>query len=196
MVNLSLIVNDKTGDPNQFDEVLKLVKEGVSKNITFVASAGNAQMDAGRNCPALDENIIIVGSISDSDGQCGGLGKNVELWSNRQKPPGLVYFNGAPVADPDDSFAKSYSNFGESVDIVAPGTNILSTGKNGTYHVDTGTSMASPAVAGAAAAYIAFHPDATPSEVRSELLNKAWRSGDGNCYYTVDDPLKELKYRY
>ena len=69
----------------------------------------------------------------------------------------------------------SFSNYGtNSVDVAAPGTNILSTvpGPNGTYGLSyyQGTSMATPQVAGAAALLWAAKPNASTSDVRSALF--------------------------
>ena len=60
-------------------------------------------------------------------------------------------------------------NYGTDVDIIAPGTCILSTWMNSGYDTISGTSMASPHVAGAAALYKASHPSASPAAVRSAL---------------------------
>jgi subtilisin family serine protease len=69
----------------------------------------------------------------------------------------------------------SYSNIGGCVDLFAPGTFILSD----YYRSDTdavylsGTSMASPHLAGAAALYLETHPSASPATVASDLLAAA-----------------------
>ncbi|MCL2529685.1 MAG: S8 family serine peptidase, partial [Coriobacteriia bacterium] len=67
------------------------------------------------------------------------------------------------------------SNWGNTIDISAPGTLILSTtyGSNSSYGYMTGTSMASPFVAGIAALLFAAEPRATPAQVRSALFNTA-----------------------
>jgi subtilisin family serine protease len=67
------------------------------------------------------------------------------------------------------SFA-SYSNWGSVVDLIAPGTSVQSLWKNGGYKTISGTSMASPHVAGAAALYIKTNPGAGFTAVRDGLV--------------------------
>jgi subtilisin family serine protease len=69
----------------------------------------------------------------------------------------------------------TYSNYGTCVDLDAPGSSIRSAWRNTdtTYVSMTGTSMASPHVAGAAALYLETHPTALPAEVKSAILSTA-----------------------
>ncbi len=69
----------------------------------------------------------------------------------------------------------SFSNFGTCLDIFAPGSNILSAWHTGTSATNTisGTSMASPHVAGAAALFLANNPSATPAQVATALINNS-----------------------
>jgi subtilisin len=64
----------------------------------------------------------------------------------------------------------NYSNWGGVVDLIAPGSSIPSLWRSGGYATISGTSMASPHVAGAAALYIKNHPAAGFIEVRDALV--------------------------
>jgi subtilisin family serine protease len=69
----------------------------------------------------------------------------------------------------------SFSNYGSCLDLFAPGVRIESaSGKSDTATMSmSGTSMASPHVAGAAALVLGAHPDWTPAQVRDELVTHA-----------------------
>ncbi|GIM92350.1 S8 family peptidase [Paractinoplanes toevensis] len=69
----------------------------------------------------------------------------------------------------------SFSNYGSCLDIFAPGVRIESAanGSNTATKTMSGTSMASPHVAGAAALVLAVHPDWTPAQVRDDLVGRA-----------------------
>ena len=78
------------------------------------------------------------------------------------------------VASTEQNQQRFYqSNFGASVDIGAPGNVILSTQINNQYRLLTGTSMASPHVAGVAALLLAKRPTLTYEEIRHILISTA-----------------------
>jgi subtilisin family serine protease len=69
----------------------------------------------------------------------------------------------------------SYSNFGTCLDIFAPGSSITSASHSSTTGSKalSGTSMASPHVAGVAALHLQSSPAATPQQVRDALVNNS-----------------------
>jgi serine protease len=69
----------------------------------------------------------------------------------------------------------SFSNFGTCLDIFAPGSSILSSWftSNTATATLSGTSMASPHVAGAAALYKQANPSASSTTIRNALVNNA-----------------------
>jgi subtilisin family serine protease len=141
----------------------------VQAGVTYAVAAGNSAADANNFVPATYSEVITVSALADFNGQPGG---------------------GAPAtcrADEDDTFA-NFSNFGADVDIIAPGVCILSTYLGTGYNTLSGTSMASPHVAGAAALYKSTHPSATPAQVKTALQ----AAGNLNWNDTDDpDPTKE-----
>ncbi len=86
-----------------------------------------------------------------------------------------------------DSLVANFSNYGQSqVDVFAPGVDIYSSVPKG-YDKESGTSMASPVVAGLAALIMSYYPQLTAAEVKSIILEssakypnlKVIRPGDG-----------------
>ncbi|MGW3601700.1 S8 family peptidase [Micromonospora sp. NPDC005161] len=78
-------------------------------------------------------------------------------------------------ATQNNDAAASFSNFGTCVDILAPGVNITSAWYTGSSATNTisGTSMASPHVAGAAALVLSANPSWSPQQVRDNLVNNS-----------------------
>ena len=126
----------------------------VASGVTVVAAAGNNGFNAANLKPASYDEVITVSALADTDGKAGGTGG------------ALCYSWGS--YDKDDTFA-DFSNYGADVDLIAPGKCIWSTLPGNRYGYSSGTSMAAPHVAGAAALYKSSRPFATPAEVRAAL---------------------------
>lgn len=87
------------------------------------------------------------------------------------------------VGATDQTDAKaSFSNWGTCLDVWAPGVGILSDYRTGDTATTTmsGTSMASPHVAGAVARLLSANPLLTPSEVTAIITNNTVQAGDRN----------------
>jgi subtilisin len=145
--------------------------------VTIVGAAGNSGRDASTSVPAAWSDVIGVGAIADYDGKPGGHGGNA-------------------CAEPDDDFA-SFSNHGSAFTLVAPGVCVLSLGlKVGSTRLMSGTSMAAPHVAGAAARLVALFRargrSSSPAAIRRALIGSAslaWNAStdpDGVAHRLLD----------
>ncbi|MEU0664126.1 S8 family serine peptidase [Streptomyces lavendulocolor] len=92
----------------------------------------------------------------------------------------------------------SYSNYGSGVDMFAPGSSITSawTGSDTATNTISGTSMATPHVAGAAAVYLADRPTSTPAQVASALTSAATTKVVTNVGTGTTDKLLYLGSRF
>ncbi len=171
VANMSLglaVASSACGD----DPLHAAVCRSVNAGVAFAVAAGNDAADASRYIPASFAEVTTVSAITDTDGVAGGKGiTNITT--------GL-----------DDQLA-AFSNTGSVVDIAAPGVNINSTYTGGLYKTLSGTSMASPFVAGAMAIYRAKFPAATAKETGSAVRSVAWDQGTANGFTGDRDTTAE-----
>ena len=76
------------------------------------------------------------------------------------------------------AFSQSFSNFGEDVDLAAPGENIIGYNANGELSVLSGTSMSAAFISAAASMYIFDNPGCKVENVKSALTSCAKDLGD------------------
>ncbi|HEV7200797.1 MAG TPA: S8 family serine peptidase, partial [Candidatus Limnocylindria bacterium] len=155
------------------DALHEAVCNAYAAGIIMVAGAGNSAANAGTFVPAAFPEVISVSALADFDATRGGL-------AGCGLVPDLGWF------DCDDTFA-FFSNYGASVDVIAPGVSIFSTTKNGGYATQSGTSMATPHVSGVVALMAAANPGLTPAAARAflqqsgECPNGSVAGADGAC---------------
>ena len=152
------VINMSFGSAGEEPALLRLaLKYAHDRGVVLVASAGNEGSDAAQVYPASNPNVICVGAAVSSDRR--------------------VYF----------------SNWGGRVDLAAPGSDIVSLRAAGTtltgsgnlagddqlYIRASGTSMAAPHVAGAAALVLSRHPELTPEGVLGRLAAGAAQLSPG-----------------
>jgi len=124
------------------------VKAAISAGLTFAVAAGNNNGDACNTSPANVNTAITVGATTIDDDE----GKEVDARS-------------------------SFSNFGTCVTLFAPGELVKSAwiGSVTATKTISGTSMASPHVAGSIALYLSLHPAKSPAHVKTHLTDSATR---------------------
>ena len=142
------------------------VRELVSSGVVVVAAAGNSGEDASGTSPAGEAAAITVGSTGceDKDGDSFGPSSSASTASC-----------GGPDAMSD------FSNRGAAVDVYAPGAGVRSAWMTGDrdFRRSSGTSMATPLVAGCVALYLEKYPDATPEDVARAIKSSATRMRGG-----------------
>ncbi|MEP6736832.1 MAG: S8 family serine peptidase [Chryseolinea sp.] len=72
-------------------------------------------------------------------------------------------------ASNDDDTRADFSNFGKTIDMMAPGVDVFTTAFDNGYTYESGTSLAAPIVSGAAALVWTVHPEFTPLQVAEQL---------------------------
>lgn len=140
------------------------VKNGAQiVNISIGGTAYNAVFQKVIN-EAAEAGVTVVAAMGNDGTNCLNY------------PAGYDNVIGVASVDRTNNRA-SGSSYGTWGDVAAPGAAVWSTTYKGSYGPKSGTSMASPVVAGVAALYKSVHPDATPAQITARLKATATRGG-------------------
>ncbi|MCC3651917.1 S8 family peptidase [Streptomyces sp. S07_1.15] len=150
------------------DWVTKNAVKPAVANLSLGGSASDALDAAVRGSIASGVTYVVAAGNSGADASTSSPARVAEAVT-----VGAVTKAGA---------RSGFSNYGESVDLFAPGSSITSATNAGDTATDTasGTSMAAPHVAGAAALLLGDRPSAAPAEVSGTLVSSAVPGTVGN----------------
>ena len=168
------------------DVLHQAICASTAAGVTYIVSAMNDGTDFQNTTPAAYDEVLAATAMGDSDGQPGGLGPST------------------CVGQADDTYA-FFSNFAtlaadQAHTVDAPGVCVVSTGPRGLYGFGfSGTSFASPAVAGTVALCIASGPCAglAPAQIVQKIVSDAAAYNQANPGYGfTGDPIRPVTGKY
>ncbi|MCH2448639.1 MAG: S8 family peptidase [Gracilimonas sp.] len=171
--------------------ILRSVPDGderdkdVANSIRYAAENGARviNMSFGKAYSPQKEYVDAAMKFADSLGvlMVSGAGNGSDNVDSTSSYPTRFYEDGGQATNylsvgasswqSDSTLVASFSNYGKSaVDIFAPGVDIYSTYPENEYQMNSGTSMASPVVAGVAALIMSYYPELSTPEVKEIIL--------------------------
>ena len=166
-LSVKTVINMSLGSSSESSLITNAVNYAYSRGVLVVAAAGNSGYAAGTiGYPAAVPTAIAVANLEN----------RTENGTYRVANTSSRGFTGT---------AGDYIIQKGDVEISAPGTAIFSTWNNGGYATISGTSMASPHVAGLAAKIWAENPSYTNAQLRANLQNRAKAYDIRGGYYAA-----------
>ena len=158
------VANLSLGAQGSSDSLRLAIQNSVAKGVVFVVAAGNSNFEIyGGDAtfgtwddffPANYPEVMTVSAMADTDGKAGGTGTSTSYGADDTL---ATFSNWSSTVVPNNPVTSP----GAAIDVAAPGVDIFSTYKGGQYATMSGTSMASPHVAGAVALYVSQYGRAT-----------------------------------
>jgi subtilisin family serine protease len=201
VANMSLSgpgVDDDDCGATSRDPLHRAICRSTAAGVTYVVAAGNESTDVAGSVPAAYDEVLTVTAMTDFDGKHGA--------DFRGDHPCFPDEPSLPRAR--DDRAVFFSNFAtrpadRAHTVAAPGVCILSTdlttgGFTG-YFAFSGTSQATPHVAGTVALCIASGPCAglTPERIIKKIVNRAAAHNTANPDYGfIGDPIRPIGRKY
>lgn len=162
-----------------YSDVIAALQWCVDNGIQVTNNSYGSSSDPGEAVKTAFDNAVVAGVLhvaaAGNSGNPPGKGDNVIF------PARWDSVIAVAATERSDKRAR-FSSTGPDVELSAPGVDINSTLLGGSYGEKSGTSMASPHVAGTAALVMVAYPSWTNAEVRTQLQNTADYLGDSNLY--------------
>jgi subtilisin family serine protease len=119
--------------------------------------------------------LLVHGAGNDAKDLSSYASFPIPTYANGQRATNWIEV-GATSWKTGDSLVATFSNYGRGhVDVFAPGVDIYSTIPGGKYKKESGTSMASPVVAGLAALLMSYYPNLSASDIKRIILESSTR---------------------
>lgn len=144
---------------DDYSDIYSALKYAYNKGVILVAAVGNEGRTSGENTIKYPAGYDEVIGV----GSCSINGTTGEFERT------------------------SFSQKNSSVMVMAPGTSVKSTYKNGSYAYLSGTSQATPMVAASAAILLSIDPDMTPDEFKTYIKTCSQPINDDYCGYGLLD---------
>jgi subtilisin family serine protease len=180
------VVNMSLGVQGTSDALRTAIQTSVAAGVVYVAAAGNSAEDVYGSdgvfgtsddfIPGAYPEVLTVSAMGDTDGEAGGGGPSTSRDTPDDTFADFTNYSQSVIAD------NPVESPGAAIDVAAPGVDIFSTWKNGGFDTISGTSMASPHVAGAVALEVAVNGRANDAAdvaaIRQALIDKAQAQSD------------------